>query len=98
MSGRFLHSASTNSEHWHTVRLGIWSMSLSLSTTKTTMFCISKSDLWHVIILKFDRKRTWMFVYVVSFAFFAGGSVGSLDGVLLDDSLGVQGDDMVLNG
>ena len=39
-----------------------------------------------------------MFVYVVSFAFFAGGSVGSSDGVLLDDSLGVQGDDMVVNG
>lgn len=39
-----------------------------------------------------------MFVYVVSFAFFAGGSVASLDGVLLDDSIGVQGDDMVVNG
>lgn len=38
----------------------------------------------------------WVFAYVVSFAFLAGGSVGSSDGVLLGDSLGVQGDGIVV--
>lgn len=37
-----------------------------------------------------------MFAYVLSFAFLADGSGGSSDSVVQDDSVGVQGNDMVV--
>lgn len=50
-----------------------------------------------LLLVKFGGRGLWVFVHVVSFAFLAGCSTGSSDGVVSDDSIEMQEDDIIIN-